>query len=304
MSAPAPIPASDPPLLRRMQPTDRDAIALLIHHSTNDYYRSIGRDAIFVGPPEDAAVFVDVYDAIGPDYGLVFEQDGELLGSCFVHPRETHVSLGIMNVAAAAQGKGVARQLLARIVKDAGSRPVRLVSSCFNLDSYSLYSRAGFQPRGVVQDVLFAIPPIGPPPHASSLAVRDATPEDLPMIAEHVLVQTGLDRTADYAMMLDAGPEWTVLLTDGGVLASCNTPAVKMIGPGAATDEAVMTTLLHAQLERLAGKTVVALVPSDARSLLAAAYDWGGRNVELHVVQSNAALPPARGVELGTFLPE
>ena len=110
-----------------------------------------------------------------------------IIGSCFVHPRETHISLGIMNVHHDHFGRGVARALLTAIT-DLGKEknlPVRLVSSCFNLDSYSLYTKAGFVPRLLFQTML--VPDTSkmsdsPPPGAEF--VRDGCPEDAKRLAD------------------------------------------------------------------------------------------------------------------------
>ena len=48
----------------------------------------------------------------------------------------------------------------------------------------------------------------------------------------------------------------------------------------------------------------VFLVPVDAAGLVARAYAWGGRNVEMHVHQVRGACPPMHGVTLPTFMPE
>ena len=136
--------------LRSMNAADREEVARLIFHSTNRYYQSIGRDAIFTGDELDTGVMIDVYDQLDPGQAIVAVDDSsqQVIGSCFVHPRETHVSLGIMNSHPDHFGRGVARALLAHIIGLAQEqdKPVRLVSSCLNLDSYSLYTRAGFVP--------------------------------------------------------------------------------------------------------------------------------------------------------------
>ena len=229
-----------------------------------------------------------------------------------MHPRDTHVSLGIMNVHPAHFGRGVARRLLETIIAQAQPRHVRLVSSCLNLDSFSLYSRAGFQPRRVVQDVLLAVPEDGlpPTPTPDGLALRDATADDAAELAALTRDLTGLDRGRDADYLLSGThPFWTasVAIRDGravGWLASCGAAAVNMIGPGCAADEPTAIALAHRELDRHRGRSPVMLVPSDAREVLAAAYGWGGRNVELHLVQSTGPLPTGRGVEFCTFLPE
>ncbi|HID24757.1 MAG TPA: GNAT family N-acetyltransferase, partial [Planctomycetaceae bacterium] len=118
--------------LRNMTPEDREEVARLIYHSTNRYYESIGRDRIFKGDELVPAEMFDVYQRIDPGEGIVAvdDQTGQIIGSCFVHPRETHVSLGIMNSHPDHFGRGVARALLQRIIElaEAQGKPVRLVS--------------------------------------------------------------------------------------------------------------------------------------------------------------------------------
>ena len=73
-------------------------VAKLIHHSTNSWYLANGKDPIFKGPPSDALLFCKVYEDLDPGCCLIAEckETGKIAGSCFYHPRKTHVSLGIM----------------------------------------------------------------------------------------------------------------------------------------------------------------------------------------------------------------
>jgi GNAT superfamily N-acetyltransferase len=74
-----------------------------------------------------------------------------------------------MNAHPSYAGRSIARQLLGRIVDIARqqNKPVRLVSSAMNLDSFSLYNRAGFVPRQLYQDMMLpkGISGITPPAH-------------------------------------------------------------------------------------------------------------------------------------------
>ena len=103
--------------LRRLLPDEWDAVAELIHHSTNHWYEKNLNHGIFTGPPSVARVFPEVYEAMDPGNCIVAVDDGSgrLAGSCFVHPRETHFSLGIMNVHPDFGGHGVARMILDEI---------------------------------------------------------------------------------------------------------------------------------------------------------------------------------------------
>jgi hypothetical protein len=102
-----------------MEPRDWSEVADMIYLSTNYWYRASGRPAIFTAGPESTLLFCRVYEDLDPGCCIVAEstRTGRLVGSCFYHPRETHVSLGIMNVHPNAFGTGVARSLL-RFITD------------------------------------------------------------------------------------------------------------------------------------------------------------------------------------------
>ena len=105
---------TDPMRIRELHSDEWMAVAELIHVSTNAWYEANLNRSIF--QRDDASgclVFPEVYEALDPGCCLVAEEeDGRLMGSCFYHPRETHVSLGIMNAHPDFAGRGVARALL------------------------------------------------------------------------------------------------------------------------------------------------------------------------------------------------
>lgn len=302
--------------LRTAVAGDRDEVAALIHASTNGWYVAHGKPPIFAGPPEDCALTFDVYEALDPGCCVVAEDpdSGRLLGSCFWHPRPTHVSLGIMNVHPDAFGRGVARRLLDFVIARGEERglPVRLVSSAQNLDSFSLYNRAGFVPIGVHQDVGVPVPEqgIGSMP-AGAEQVRDATEEDVPAMVALERDVLGIERAKDFVHFV-RNPEgiWTarVLPGDGGLrgfLCASDHPASSMLGPGCARDVAGATALLAVEFDaRWRGRAPIALAPSAHPELLRWLYSLGGRNLELHLMQVRGDAAPVRGVALPTFLPE
>ncbi len=300
--------------LRAATSADRTAIAALIHASTNGWYAGHGRPPVFAGPSADCALFFDVYEELDPGCCLLAEEDGDLLGSCFWHPRPTHVSLGIMNVAPAAFGRGVARCLLSWICEEADRRglPVRLVSSAQNLDSFSLYNRAGFAPVAVFQDVQVPVPAEGLGEAVASVAhVRHATPTDVPAMVELERSVLGIDRASDLSRLVEGfGGVFTsrVFEVDGrvdGFLIASRANASAMLGPGCARDDGIATALLFVELdERHRGTQPIVLAPSDRPELLSWLRSVGGRNVELHLMQVRGEAPPIRGVVLPTFLPE
>ncbi len=304
-------------LLRTMEPCDRWEVAELICVSTNAWYERRGGPRIFPGGPEATRVFFEVYQALDPDCGVVAEhsQSGRLMGSCFYHEREMHLGLGIMNVHPCDFGQGVGRSLLQFVLDYADEKAipaVRLTSSALNLDSFSLYNRAGFVPHAVYQDMGMAVPERGLPrgvPGGSQ--VRLATLEDVPAMAELEIAVAGIRRDKDYRYLIEqGGPMWETLVFEGtqgqidGFLSSVKHEAVCLLGPGVMRSEEQATALIGHALDRYRGGSVVFLVPVLARRLVETLYTWGARNCELHLCQVRGSFQPFRGVNMPTFLPE
>lgn len=299
-----------------MAPEEAPEVASLIYTSTNDWYEANGRGKIFAGKAEDCSVFTDVYEDLDPGccFIAVSEQDQSILGSCFYHPRETHISLGIMNTRPDIRSKGVAKALLAEIVTEARFQglPTRLVSSTFNLDSFSLYTRQGFTPYQFFQDMVINVPyngvTIDPLPGVN---VRRGTLEDVDRIdsLERSVWQTS--RIKDWQYFAENSQRiWslTIAENDGGTLmgalASVNHPGAELIGPGIAIDDNVAKIMIQRELNQHRGSSPIVIIPSNRASLVASLYDMGARNCELHVAQCLGEPPKINGVVMPTFMPE
>jgi GNAT superfamily N-acetyltransferase len=299
-----------------MRPADRSELADLICVSTNYWYRASGKPAIFNAGPTATCLFADVYEALDPGCCVVAEEPdtGRLMGSCFYHPRETHVSLGIMNVHPNYFGLGVARRLLANIVDlaDRQGKPVRLVSSAMNLDSFSLYTRAGFVPRAAFQDMIIAVPADGMRQTVTGAErVRPATVADLPRMVELEMQVSHIRREKDYRHFIqNAEGIWHVSVhesaggTIDGFLASVAHPGSNMLGPGVARSDDVAAALILAELNHNRARSPVFLVPVDRPGLVRRMYEWGAKNVEIHFCQVRGHFEPFAGVVMPTFMPE
>ncbi len=301
--------------LRPMTAQDVHAVAELIHLSTNVWYQTHGRPPIFAAGPESCGVFAEIYEDLDPGRCLLAEDiaTGRLAGSCFVHPRSTHVALGIMNVHPSYFGRRVARRLLEHVIDEAEKRgvPARLVSSCLNLDSYSLYTRAGFVPVMTYQDVCVNVPANGlaqTPQGAEH--VRQATLEDLSAMVALERELAGIEREADHRYFIEnrRGVWHTSVFERGGqiegFLSSIAHPGSNMLGPGVGRDQAIAAALIHAELNVNAGRSPIMLVPAHCGDLVKQLYAWGGRNTEMHVHQVHGACPEFKGVNIPTFMPE
>jgi GNAT superfamily N-acetyltransferase len=306
--------------LRPLTPDRHEDCARLLHRSLVHWYQSrLGQGARFGERAAPFLLFPEVYAALDPGHAVAaFDLASDaLLGVCFVHPRETHLSIGIVATAPEAQGRGIARALLAPVIELARrtGRPARLVSSLLNLDSFSLYSRLGFVPHTIYQDLILTVPATGLPfpPPAGAGRVRFITdPAEASRLAALELELQGISREPDYAFFLAnrVGAWRTCVLENAsgaldGFLVASHHPSCVMLGPGVARDEVIATALLWTALDAMRGLTPVFLVPSSAATLVHQCYAWGARNIELHAAQSTAPHPTTpHGIAFPTFLPE
>ena len=300
--------------IREMTSDDRHEVAELIYASINTWYQLHGMPQALHGGPRVTAVFYDVYSVLDPGCGLVAENTdtGQLMGSCFYHPRPQHVSLGIMNVHPNYFGQGAGRELLQFIMDytdSHGYKALRLTQSALNLDSFSLYNKAGFVPRHAYQDMMLAVPKDGIKQSAAgSDRVRDATLDDVEAMAALEMEVSGITREPDYRYLIEnALGIWHLSVYAGsngsveGYLASCGHPAMNMLGPGVMQTEEQAAALILRELDQHRGRVAVFLVPVEKEKLVRQAYDWGARNCELHFCQVRGEFQRFQGVNMPTF---
>jgi GNAT superfamily N-acetyltransferase len=299
-----------------MRPEDRYEVAELIYISINHWYRAHGMTESFRGGPSVTEVFYDVYEALDPGCGIVAEnaRSGRLMGSCFYHPRPHHVSLGIMNAHPNYFGCGVGRALLDHIVDIARreQKPLRLTSSALNLDSYSLYNKAGFTPRCVYQDMFVPVPEsgLGAAPRGNE-RVRPATLDDVPAMARLEMDVSRITREQDYRYCIaNEDGLWSVSVYESnegeldGFAISCGHSAMNMIGPCVSREQEQAAALIFRELDRYRGRAPLLLPPVECQRLVRQLYEWGGRNCELHFCQVLGQFHSFQGVSMPTFLPE
>ncbi|MBQ16048.1 MAG: GNAT family N-acetyltransferase [Planctomycetaceae bacterium] len=303
--------------LRAMSDGDRAEVAEVIYGSINAWYNRHGMPDIFRGGPSVTEIFYDVYNAIEPGCTVVAENDrtGRLMGSCFYHPREHHVSLGIMTVHPNHFGRGVGSSLLEHIIEfteQNGFSSLRLTQSALNLDSFSLYNKAGFVPRYAYQDMLIEVPGEGVDVSTARDAdVRQATGADVDAMAGLEREVSGISRCEDYRYCVENALDiWSVAVCENsggsldGWMISCGHTAMNMLGPCVARDEETAAALIRDGLNRYPGRTPVFLVPMEKSDLVQRMYSWGARNCEMHFCQVRGDWQPFDGVNMPSFLPE
>lgn len=309
---------SDQFILRRATEKDYPAVKDLIFDSTNDWYQKNFKKNVFGGNSNTCSIFIDVYESLDPGCCVVAEdlKTGKLAGSCFFHPRETHLALGIMNAHPDYFGMGIAKMILKKILSIASEKklPVRLVSSAMNLDSFSLYTKVGFVPQMTFQDMTLNVPLSGleqePPEGAHS--VRDATLDDVCAIADLEFELNGIRREKDYEFFtINESGHWGVSVFESanekieGFLCSVNSDGSKMLGPGVMKQAQHAESLIYHELDkRHRGNSPVFLIPVNQGDLVNSLYGWGARNCEMHLCQVLGDCPPMNGVTMPTFMPE
>ena len=304
--------------LRRAEESDYQAIKDLIFNSTNDWYQKNFKKNVFGGNSDACSVFIEVYESLDPGCCILAEdtETGNIAGSCFFHPRETHLSLGIMNAHPNYFGMGVAKMILQEIISIASDKnlPVRLVSSAMNLDSFSLYTKSGFVPQMTFQDMTMSIPEDGLSTDAPEDIhhVRDATLNDVNQIADLEFELNGIRRAKDYEFFINNDLNyWGVSVFESangkieGFLCSINSNGSKMLGPGVMRQCNHARALIYYELnKRHRGNSPIFLIPVHQGELVKTLYTWGARNCEMHLCQVRGACPPMNGITMPTFMPE
>lgn len=305
-------------LLRPLTGDDRNVYASMLHRAFNVWYRAHGWPSdYFSCTPEQAGIFLDIYNDISPGSSIAaFDRNsGKLLGACFFHPREHHVSLGVMSVDPDYFRCGVGRALVDHIVDFTDSHhyeALRLVGSAINMDSFSLYNRSGFVPRGSYHDMVLPVPLAGlSVRYPLREQVRNAVPADIDAMAALEMEVSGISRVNDYRYAIEnpRGVFQALVFEniDGaveGFMISIKHPALNMLGPCVARNEKITLALLLQASERFQGATPLFVVPMDKRELVETLYDWGARNVETHLFQVRGKFQAFNGVNLPSFLPE
>lgn len=304
-------------LFRPLEHDDVPEYADMVYASFNSWYwkRGWGQD-YFGCTSQETRIFFDIYNDLTPGCSVAAfdEATGRLMGACFYHPRDVHVSLGIMSVHPNYGGRGVGRALVDHILnytRDMGYKSCRLVGSAINMDSFSLYNRAGFIPRETYHDMVIAVPDAGIGPVEGSDNVREATLEDVAAMADLEMDVSGIRREMDfrYAVENPRGCLHATVYTNAqngidGFMLSTRHPALNMLGPCVARTEACANTLIGVETEHFRGSGVLFSIPMKNREMVEQAYRWGAINVETHLKQVWGEFPGFNGVSMPSFLPE
>ena len=306
-------------ILRPLLNEDIPEHADLLYSSFNTWYWKHGWGKDYFGcSPQDTSIFYEIYNDLSPGCSIAAfdNKTGRMMGSCFYHPREQHVSLGIMSVHPNYGGRGVGRQLVNHILdytKDNNYKSCRLVSSAINMDSFSLYNRAGFIPRVTYHDMVINVPKegLGDVCVKGEEKVREAKISDIEGMGDLEMEISGIRREIDYRYSIE-NPRGvlhsTIYENDQGAIEgfmiSVKHPALNMLGPCIARTEEIAIALIRKEIERFKGTWVLFSIPMDKRKMVEQMYSWEAINVETHLKEVWGYFPGFNGISMPSFLPE
>ena len=306
-------------VLRPLKDTDLSEHSDLLYSSFNTWYWKHGWGKDYFGcKPQETSIFYEIYNDLTPGKSIAaFDKNtNRMMGSCFYHPREHHVSLGIMSVHPNYGGQGAAKQLVNFILnftKENNYKSCRLVSSAINMDSFSLYNKAGFVPRETYQDMVINVPTTGLEGIVvkNQEKVREATMGDVKAMGDLEMEISGIRREIDYKYaienprgVLNANVYENDQKQIEGFMISVKHPALNMLGPSIARNEDVAIAMIRKELERFKGTWALFSIPLKKRKMVEQLYEWHAINVETHLKEVWGDFQDFQGVSLPSFLPE
>jgi predicted N-acetyltransferase YhbS len=137
-------------------------------------------------------------------YSVVAEVDGRIVGSNFLDERSSIAGVGPITVDPGVQDRGTGRRLMQAVLDRAAARQfagVRLLQSAYHPRSMSLYTKLGFQVRGVMACMQGS--PLGTT--VPGRAVRPALEADLEGINRVCRAVHGHDRGGEVVDAIRAG---------------------------------------------------------------------------------------------------
>lgn len=306
-------------IIRPLKDSDVSEHADLLYNSFNSWYWQHGWGKDYFGcAPQETSIFYEIYNDLTPAHNIAAFDDktGRMMGSCFYHPREHHVSLGIMSVHPDYARQGIGRHLVNYILdytKENDYKSCRLVSSAINMDSFSLYNRAGFIPYVTYHDMVINVQNNGLENVCveGEACIREAVLGDTEQMGELEMEISGIKREIDYRYAIEnprSVLHATVYENDqkglDGFMISVKHPALNMLGPCVARDEETAIALIRKEIERFKGTWVLFSIPMDKRKIVEQMYDWKAVNVETHLKEVWGEFPGFNGVSMPSFLPE
>ncbi|MCJ7511275.1 MAG: GNAT family N-acetyltransferase [Dehalococcoidia bacterium] len=202
-------------------------------------------------------------------------EGGQPLAVNFLDQRNDIAGVGPVAVGVEHQGRGLGRMVMEALLEQAevsGFQSVRLLQTAYNMVSFSLYCRLGFDAK---EEIAFLR---GRPPDDERTvgAIRECTPQDLDALDDLSLDVLGFRRRGDVKTIMPFVRP-LVVEREGrlvGFVCRFPTPSGILMGPAVARDEEALKDLIVGAA-RLAPGDLRPVVPVSCPSLLRWALQAG-----------------------------
>jgi hypothetical protein len=202
-------------------------------------------------------------------------EGGQPLAVNFLDQRNDIAGVGPVAVGVEHQGRGLGRMVMEALLEQAESRGLqsaRLLQAAYNLVSFSLYCRLGFDAKEEIA-YLRGRPPAD---EGTTGAVRECTPQDLDTLDALSLEVLGFCRRGDVEMAMPVAQPLVVERKGRAVGYVCRfaMPSGAFLGPAVARDEEALKDLIVGAARLVPGGLRLA-VPVNCPSLLRWALQSG-----------------------------
>lgn len=255
-----------PPTLTTVLPEQADEVGSMVYES----FREIAERHNFTpafAKPQLAQLIVRLLAQTEGIESYLLVEDGTPLACNFGDERDEVVGIGPVAVAVGQQGRGLGRQVmeaLAERAKRNGFTSLRLLQSAYNMQSFSLYHRLGFE----VKDLLASIRGRPPERETPTDSVRDYTTGDLDTCDALHRDVLGIGRRHDIELMANFAPP-VVVERDGQVAGYLTRfPGEEaFVMHGVARDERALRDLIIGTARVAEGDLVIPIPCSHAETL-------------------------------------
>ena len=289
--------------IRHMLEEDIPRVGAVMVTAFNDLFRRHGYPEPFPSLAAGTSI-AQGYARLEPNECFTALQDGQIVGSGFIHLRGDTAGIGPITIDPSAQAQGAGRALMRAVIEAGGVCPsLRLVQDAFNVVSFPLYSTLGFEARGTIASLVGQHIQADVP---GDVEIREWVAEDIEHLAALDTCLTGIARKQDMRFF-HAQPPHIAALVQGqlvGYLCFLRTEAGTFFGPAAATQPSVLRALILSAAEREQGKALRMRFPTRHATLLRELLAVGFRVETLQTYMVRGAWQTPDGTELLALFPE
>lgn len=289
--------------IRHMLAEDIPRVGAVMVAAFNDVFRRHGYPEPFPSPAAGTSI-ARGYARLEPNECFTALQDGQIVGSGFIHLRGDTAGIGPITVDPGAQAQGAGRALMQTVIEAGGAcHSLRLVQDAFNMVSFPLYSTLGFETRGTIASLVGQHIQADAP---GDVEIREWVAEDIEHLAALDTRLTGIVREQDMRFFHAQPPHITAFVQGKlvGYLCFLRTEAGTFFGPAAATQPSVLRALILSASEREQGKALRMRFPTRHATLLRELLAVGFRVETLQTYMVRGAWQPPDGAELLALFPE